>query len=31
MLAVARDRAADSGFGNIEYVARDTEELEFDD
>jgi SAM-dependent methyltransferase len=31
MLAVARDRVADSGLANIELVTRDAEELEFDD
>jgi SAM-dependent methyltransferase len=30
MLAVARERAADAGLTNIEFVARDAEELEFD-
>jgi SAM-dependent methyltransferase len=31
MLAVARDRAADSGLADIEFVARDAEELDFED
>lgn len=31
MLDVARERAADAGLANIEFVARDAEELEFDD
>ena len=31
MLAVARRRAADAGLANVEFVARDAEELEFDD
>jgi len=31
MLAVARDRAAEAGLANVEFVARDAEELEFDD
>jgi SAM-dependent methyltransferase len=31
MLAVAGDRAADAGLANVEFVARDAEELEFDD
>jgi enediyne biosynthesis protein CalE5 len=31
MLAVARERAADAGLANLEFVARDAEELEFDD
>jgi len=30
MLAVARERAADAGLTNIEFVASDAEELEFD-
>jgi enediyne biosynthesis protein CalE5 len=30
MLAVARERAADAGLTNVEFVARDAEELEFD-
>ena len=31
MLAVARERAADAGLANVEFVARDAEELEFDE
>lgn len=31
MLAVARERAADAGLDNVEFIARDAEELEFDD
>jgi enediyne biosynthesis protein CalE5 len=31
MLAVAQDRAAEAGLANVEFVARDAEELEFDD
>jgi SAM-dependent methyltransferase len=31
MLEVARERAADAGLSNVEFVARDAEELEFDD
>ena len=31
MLAVARERAADAGLANLEFLARDAEELEFDD
>ena len=31
MLAVARDRAVDAGLANVEFVACDAEELEFDD
>jgi SAM-dependent methyltransferase len=31
MLALARDRAADSGLADIEFVARDAEELDFED
>jgi SAM-dependent methyltransferase len=31
MLAVAGERAADAGLANVEFVARDAEELEFDD
>jgi SAM-dependent methyltransferase len=31
MLAVARDRATDFGLANVDFVARDAEELEFDD
>lgn len=31
MLDVARERAIDAGLANLEFVARDAEELEFDD
>jgi SAM-dependent methyltransferase len=31
MLAVARERAADAGLVNVEFVTRDAEELEFDE
>lgn len=31
MLVVAEERTADAGLANIEFVARDAEELEFDD
>jgi SAM-dependent methyltransferase len=31
MLAVAQDRTSEAGLGNVEFVARDAEELEFDD
>ncbi|MGI8617270.1 MAG: class I SAM-dependent methyltransferase [Actinomycetota bacterium] len=31
MLAVARDRATDAGLTNVEFIARDAEELQFDD
>lgn len=31
MLAVARERAVDAGLANVEFVACDAEELEFDD
>ncbi|MGH2555698.1 MAG: class I SAM-dependent methyltransferase [Actinomycetota bacterium] len=31
MLAVAQERAADAGLANVEFVARDAEELEFED
>jgi enediyne biosynthesis protein CalE5 len=31
MLSVARERAADAGLENVEFIARDAEQLEFDD
>ena len=31
MLATARDRAAQAGITNVEFIARDAEELDFDD